>query len=156
MTSRRLRTLQATTLTLVMCTACHAQVKVKAGSYAEQRAIALVALDSLHRRFNDGRLEDIYAHMSVALRSRPKAELLANMQETRSHWGKFVSANVVASRCFPNEVRFIVDSKYAKGPAVEVVTWAVTGAEASVQDFQIFPGPVDSLPEPGNECRSRP
>jgi len=156
MTSCRLRALRAATLALVVCTACRAQVKVKTGSDAEQRAIALVALDSLHRRYSDGRLEDIYTHMTVALRSHPKAELMANMRETRSRWGKFVSANVVASACFPNEVRFIVASKYEHGQAVEVVTWALTGEAAYIQDFQIFPGPLDSVPAPGNECRSRP
>jgi hypothetical protein len=146
-------TLPATILPLVIGLAC--KVRGTVGSYAEQRAVALAALDSLHQRFNDGRVDDIYRHASPALRVRPKEELIGNMRETRTRWGKFISGNVVSSACFPNEVRFIVDAKYEQAPAVELLTWAVASNEAYLQDYQIFLGPLDSFPDSANQCRSR-
>lgn len=139
-------------LVLATCLGCDFSFKV--GSFEEDKKAALVALDAFHRRLSDGQFEAIYENASEFLRAQPKEQLLAAMKQTHEQWGRFISSKVVSSSCFPKEVRLLVEARFEKGVAGEMIVWRVATKEAYLEHFEIFQGPVKA-PGGANECRSR-
>jgi outer membrane lipopolysaccharide assembly protein LptE/RlpB len=139
---------------LVLATGPGCDFNFKVGYFEEDKKAALVALDIFHQRLSDAHFEAIYENGSDVLRAQPKEQLLAAMKETHEKWGKLTSSKVVASSCFPNEVRLLVEAQFEKGLAGEFIVWRVQNREAHLQHFQIFPGPV-ATPSGANECGSR-
>jgi hypothetical protein len=127
---------------------------LKAGYYGNDKKAALAALEVFHERLSLGDYEGIYDNASDALRAQPKSELVAALRETHERWGKFITAEVKASSCFPSEVRFIVEAQYEKGIAGELFIWHVPDDKARLQHYQIFPGAADVPAGASNECRS--
>jgi len=137
-----------------MCVTVAAGCKYKAGYYDDDKKAALVALDVLHQRLSDGEFEAIYDDASPAVRARPKEAVIAAMADTRAKWGRFIKAEVKASSCFPNEVRFVVEAQFEKGVAGEMIIFHVPDDKAYLEHLEINPGPAP-LPRPGsaNECK---
>jgi hypothetical protein len=144
--------LVAATLLLALLPGC--KVRGRTGYYEDQKKSALAALQVLHDRFSAGDFEAIYESTTGPLHARPKAELVAAMRQTYSTWGKVIKAEVKSSSCFPGEVRFVVQGRFEKGEAGEMVVWAFPDDTAHLAHFQIFPGQVDVPAGASNECQS--
>ena len=149
--ARRLRAL-CSAIVVVACTGCKA--KPASGIYPEQKAIALVALETFHQRFAARDYEAIYRDSTEGFRSHPKQDLIAAMKDTTERWGKPGRSEIKATSCFPNQVRFLVETQFDRGPVAEVLVWSIEGRRALLHQIQWYPGPVRFPDGATNECRS--
>ncbi|HTO68960.1 MAG TPA: hypothetical protein VMR31_03790 [Myxococcota bacterium] len=143
---------RAAALLLAVTLSC--QMKVETGSYPEQKALALAALDTFHARFAAADYEAIWADSTDGFRSHPKDELIAQMKDTAARWGKPGKAHVMATSCFPKQVRLLVEAEFEKGSVGEVLVWNIDGQRALLHQIQWFAGPVRFPDGATNECRS--
>lgn len=114
---------------------------VKVGRFAEDRAAALAATQSLRDLYNKREFERIYALGAPMLKDQITPEAFAAaVAESMNQSGRFVSANLVGSSCFPNEIRLVYHSEFEKGKFTESILWAVPANSAQLVMYKLSPG----------------
>lgn len=131
-----------------LLTACD----VKLGYFEKDRAAALSATEKLHALYNDGKNDQLYDLGSPALQQAITLEQFkASIANTRTQAGKQITSKLIASSCFPNEVRLVYHAQFEAGPFTESVMWAIPGDKARLVMYQISPGhiPTDKTAQKG-------
>lgn len=115
----------------------------KAGRFVEDRAAALAATQSLRDFYNQREFGRIYALGAPVLKDQITAEAFASaVAESMNRSGRFVSASLVGSSCFPREVRLVYHSEFENGKFTESILWAVPADSAQLVMYQLSPGHV--------------
>lgn len=126
---------------LIVVTLAVVGCDVRVGRFAEDRAVALTATQNLRDLYNKQEFERIYGLGAPVLRAQitPDA-FVAAVASSMHQSGRFVSTNLVASSCFPNEVRLVYHSKFEKGEFTESILWAVPTNNAKLVMYKLSPG----------------
>jgi hypothetical protein len=127
-------------------------VQVKGGHFDKDRASALSRVQEFRRLYVDQNFSAIYALGAPAMKSAVTQEqFTATAQQSEAQFGKYKSSTLVASSCFPNEVRLIYHTQFEKQEATEMMVWAVPDNAALLLMYKISPGhaPFDKASQVG-------
>lgn len=117
------------------------QVSFKTGYYDEQRVHALAAVEKFRALYEKHDYARLYAMGAAAMRSSISKEQFVSAAEiSTARYGKYKSATLIASSCFPNEVRLIYGTEYEKGTATEFMLWSLWESEPKLVMYQVSPG----------------
>ncbi|HSS29103.1 MAG TPA: hypothetical protein VLL50_14230, partial [Usitatibacter sp.] len=72
--------------------------------------------------------------------------------DTYEALGEFKSGVMVASACFPHQVRLVYHSEYQKGRFTEAMTWLVRDGKAEMAMDAFSPGYAEAKDEPSTLC----
>ena len=114
---------------------------VKLGSFTKDRTAALSRTQdfrSLSDKQDFNKLYDLGApalHAAVS-----KEQFVKSAMAAAAHFGSRKSSTLVASSCFPNEVRLVYHSEFERGVATEWMIWTVPGDAALLAMYKISPG----------------
>ncbi|MFZ5565850.1 MAG: hypothetical protein ACOY95_02465 [Pseudomonadota bacterium] len=125
---------------------------VKLGYFEKDRAAALSSMEKLHALYNEGKNDQLYDLGSPALQQAITLEQFkASIANTRVQAGRQITSKLIASSCFPNEVRLVYHSQFEAGLFTESVMWAIPGDTARLVMYQISPGhiPTDKQAQKG-------
>ena len=110
-------------------------------------ALAQIAVDQFHERYNRRDYDGLYAMMAQSTqRVQSKENAVTAMQETVERWGKEQSSLMAVAKLFPGppvQVRMIYNTTYEKGNAQERFIWTSDGKQAALIQYQVIPGWAD-------------
>ena len=113
----------------------------------QEQALARIAVDRFHERYNRRDYDGLYAMMAEAVRqTQPKEVAVSAMQQTMERWGNEQASSIAVAKVFPGppiQVRMIYNTTYEKGNAQEWFIWTSDGKQSSLLQYQIFPGWAD-------------
>ncbi|MDR3428787.1 hypothetical protein [Silvimonas sp.] len=139
---------------LLLCaaalSACDAHVK--AGSFDEDKAQALNAVEKFRELYGKHDYTDLYDLGSAAMKaSITRDQFISAAQTSMAQYGEYESSVLIASSCFPNEVRLVYDAKYQKANVREFMIWSIPGSQAQLTMYQIKTGqePFDKASQVG-------
>ena len=126
---------------------------IKLGSFDKDRAAAISATQTLHRLYNEDKHDKLYQLGSHALQQGiTLPQFKASIANTKLQAGKQISSTLMASSCFPNEVRLVYHAQFESGPFTESIMWAVPGDTALLVMYQISPGHIATDKEAQKAC----
>jgi len=112
-----------------------------------EQALAQIAVDQFHERYNRRDYDGLYAMMAQSTqRVQSKENAVTAMQETVERWGKEQSSQMAVAKLFPGppvQVRMIYNTIYEKGNAQERFIWTSNGKQAALIQYQVIPGWAD-------------
>lgn len=130
--------------------ACDAQVK--AGSFAKDRASALSGVQEFRRLYAQQNFTGMYKLASPAMKSSiTQEQFIAAEESAQTLLGKYLSSTLVATSCFPNEVRLIYHTQFEKQQITEMMVWSVPETTAFLHAYKTSFGyaPVDKKAQVG-------
>jgi len=135
-------------LTLVLgAVAALASCSVRPVYNDQEKALAQNGVDRFHERYNRRDYDGLYALMDANVqRGQPREVAVPAMQQTVETWGNEQATSMVFAKVFPGppiQVRMIYNTTYEKGNAQEWFIWTSDGKQASLLQYQIFPGSAD-------------
>lgn len=87
----------------------------KVGYYDEQKTQALAGVEKFRMLYEKHDYARLYAMGAPAMRSSmSKDQFVSAVQTSITRYGRSKSAILVASSCFPNEVRLVYETEYEK------------------------------------------
>ena len=112
-----------------------------------EQALAQIAVDQFHERYNSRDYDGLYSMMAQSTqRAQSKENAVTAMQETVERWGKEQSSQMALAKLFPGppvQVRMIYNTTYEKGNAQERFIWTSDGKQAALLQYQVVPGWAD-------------
>ena len=112
-----------------------------------EQALAQIAVDQFHERYNRRDYDGLYSMMAQSTqRVQSKENAVTAMQETVERWGKEQSSQMALAKLFPGppvQVRMIYNTTYEKGNAQERFIWTSDGKQAALLQYQVVPGWAD-------------
>lgn len=128
-------------LTLVTSAALSAcDVHVKSGHFDEDKAQALVGVQKYRTLYESQDYARLYDLGSSALKAAvPKEQFVTAVQSAMAQYGRYKSSVLIASSCFPNEVRLAYDTQYERARVRELMIWSVPRGEAELMTYQVLP-----------------
>jgi glutaredoxin-related protein len=128
-------------LLLVGASLVGCEVKLKAGYFDKDRANVLARIEEF-RRFNDTQnYAEIYELGAPALKSAfTREQFIAAAQASSVQSGKYKSSTLMATSCFPNEVRLVYHTEFEKGNVTESMIWSVLNDKALLVLYRVSPG----------------
>lgn len=113
----------------------------------KEKALAQIAVDQFHERYNRRDYDGLYAMMAQSTqRAQSKENAVTAMQETIERWGKEQSSQMAVAKLLPGppvQVRMIYNTTYEKGNAQERFIWTSDGKQAALLQYQVIPGWAD-------------
>jgi len=113
----------------------------------KEQALAQIAVDQFHERYNRRDYDGLYAMMAQSTQQvQSKENAVTAMQETVERWGKQQSSQMAFAKLFPGppvQVRMIYNTTYEKGNAQERFIWTSDGKQAAFIQYQVIPGWAD-------------
>ena len=113
----------------------------------KEQALAQIAVDQFHERYNSRDYDGLYAMMAQSTQQvQSKENAVTAMQETVERWGKQQSSQMAFAKLFPGppvQVRMIYNTTYEKGNAQERFIWTSDGKQAAFIQYQVIPGWAD-------------
>ena len=110
----------------------------------KEQALAQIAVDQFHERYNRRDYDGLYAMMAQSTQQvQSKENAVTAMQETVERWGKQQSSQMAFAKLFPGppvQVRMIYNTTYEKGNAQERFIWTSDGKQAAFIQYQVIPG----------------
>jgi hypothetical protein len=126
-------------LCAIALSAC--DVHVKGGYFDEDKAQALAGVEKFRAFYARHDYAQLYDLGSAALKATMSRERFVSVaQASYAQYGEYESSVLVASSCFPNEVRLAYDAKYQKANVRELMIWSVPGHQAELQMYEIHTG----------------
>jgi hypothetical protein len=138
-------------LTVVALSACKARVKF--GHFDEDKIQALAGVEkyrTLYQNQDYARLYDLGS--STFKSSVPKKQFVSAVQSEMAQYGKYKSSVLIASSCFPNEVRLVYDTQYESENVMELMTWSVPGSQAELMNYKVLPSQTEFHKELQEGC----
>jgi hypothetical protein len=124
-----------------------ASCTARAVYYDHEKDLARLGVERFHEYYNRNDYDALYLLLSAGMRkAQSKDTMLPAMQTTFGNWGKSESSTVVIGKVYPGspvQVRTIYNTSFEKGKAQEWFIWASDGKEASLMQYQVFPGWAD-------------
>ena len=113
----------------------------------KEKALAQIAVDQFHERYNRRDYDGLYAMMAQSTQqAQSKENAVTAMQETIERWGKEQSSQMAVAKLLPGppvQVRMIYNTTYEKGNAQERFIWTSDGKQAALLQYQVIPGWAD-------------
>ena len=113
----------------------------------QEQALAQIAVEQFHERYNRRDYDGLYAMMAEATqRVQHKEVAVSAMQETVERWGKEQSSSMAIAKVVPGppvQVRMIYNTAYEKGNAQERFIWTSDGKQSALIQYQVIPGWAD-------------
>lgn len=132
---------------------CVAGCDVEFGYFAKDRTAAEAAVNRFRALYAKGDYEGIYALGAPELQQAVSlAQFVSTAQTTMENLGPLKSTRQAAASCFPNQVRFAYSSEFEKGPATELMAWAVHQGKANLLLYKVTPGRETISPGRGTAC----
>ena len=129
-------------VTLVSCS-----VSVRPVYEDQEKALAQIAVEQFHERYNRTDYDGLYAMMAkTTQRAQSKEVAVSAMQETVERWGKEQSSSLAVAKVLPGppvQVRMIYNTTYEKGNAQERFIWTSDGKQSTLIQYQVIPGWAD-------------
>lgn len=107
---------------MVLLAGCEGSVKL--GYFEQDRASAISRVQEFRKLYDGHNYSGIYQLASPVLTSAIECDaFVAAASASATQFGKYRSAQLVGSSCFPNEVRLVYHSVYDIGEATEWFIW---------------------------------
>lgn len=116
------------------------QFSLKAVYYDERRLQALAAVEKFRVLYEKHDYARLYAMGGPAMRSMSKDQFVSAVETSIARYGKYKSATLVSSSCFPNEVRLIYGAEYEKAKVTEFMIWSFSESQPKLAMYQVSPG----------------
>lgn len=114
---------------------------VKFGYFEKDRAAAISRTQDFRSLSDQREFDKVYELGSPAmLAAVSKEQFVEAASATAAHFGARKSSKLVASSCFPNEVRLVYHSEFEHGAATEWMIWSIPGKEARLTMYKVSPG----------------
>lgn len=95
----------------------------------------------------------MYRMSNNALRQhQTEREFIQAVEQTLHVLGAIKVSRQVRAACFPQQVRFVYQSDFANGKAIERMIWEVHGDRVELASYEIEPGEVDLNSLPDSTC----
>jgi hypothetical protein len=114
---------------------------VKLGTFEKDRKAAVARTEEFRVLSDEHNFSRIYELGAQAMKAAvSKDQFVASAKASSAHFGKRKSSKLVASSCFPMEVRLVYHSEFENGVATEWLVWHVPKDEALLSMYRIAPG----------------
>lgn len=113
-------------------------VHVKAGYFEKDKDRALAGVEKFRVLYKEQNYAHLYELGSAAMKAAvSEDQFVAAAQVSKAQFGEYESSVLVASSCFPNEVRLIYDAKYQKANVREQMIWSVPAGQAELTMYRV-------------------
>lgn len=126
-------------LSAVLLSACDAGVKV--GYFDDDKVNALSGGQKFRKLYNEQDFAELYELGAPVMKSAvTREQFVASARLSAAQFGKYKSSKLIASSCFPNEVRLVYQSEYEKAKVTEFMIWSIPNNTAQLVMYQIALG----------------
>lgn len=117
------------------------RINDKEDQYDKDRASAMFLADDFRLLYNTQSYATLYEIETSAVKGfMTQEQFIRSMQASMAQLGKYKSSTLVASSCFPTEVRLVYHSEYEKGKVTEWMVWSHPQDGSALAFYRITPG----------------